>query len=57
LTIDLAFLDATRYRVAAVRDDLDNAATVRIDESTVTNQQSIRADLRAGGGFIARLQP
>jgi alpha-glucosidase len=57
LTIDLSFLGATRYRVSAVRDDPDNAATVRIDQSMVTNQQSIRADLRAGGGFIARLQP
>ena len=57
LTIDLSFLDATRYRVSAVRDDLDDATTVRIDDSTVTNQQSIRADLRAGGGFVARLQP
>jgi alpha-glucosidase len=57
LTIDLSFLEATGYRVSAVRDDPDNAAMVHIDQSRVTKQQSISADLRAGGGFIARLQP
>src|SRR5205814_1464114 len=35
-------------------DQLDDPAAVRVDHSTVRRDDSLKVDLRAGGGFVAR---
>jgi hypothetical protein len=40
-----------------VRDDPDNAASEKIERTSLTRQGSIVITLRAGGGFIGRLVP
>ena len=54
--VDFAFLDAARYDALLVRDDLDNPAAVRIEQA-VTKGGTLAVDMRAAGGFVARLTP
>ncbi len=53
-SISLSFLGGGKYEVMLVRDELDNAAAVRIEKTTMNQRDSIKMDLRVGGGFIAR---
>jgi alpha-glucosidase len=57
LRVDLKFLAPGTYNGLLVRDDPDNAASERIERSTLTRQGSLVINLRAGGGFIGRLAP
>jgi alpha-glucosidase len=57
LKIPATFLRRGRYDVLVVRDDADDAAAVHVESGTLTRDRTITADLRAGGGFIARLRP
>jgi alpha-glucosidase len=53
LEVPLSFLDEGRYQVSIVHDgDSDNSVTV--EQTTKERNDSIGADLRAGGGFVAR---
>ncbi|HXI28273.1 MAG TPA: glycoside hydrolase family 97 catalytic domain-containing protein, partial [Vicinamibacterales bacterium] len=57
LTIPLSFLGGGRYTARLVRDDPDNAAAVAVETAVLTKSDALAIDLRAGGGFIASLQP
>jgi len=57
IKVELKFLGPATYRAMLVRDDPDNAAAERIERTTVARQRALTIDLRAGGGFIARLIP
>jgi alpha-glucosidase len=57
LTIPLSFLGAGRFAARLVRDDPGNAAAVAVESAVLTKRGSLAIDLRAGGGFIAILQP
>lgn len=57
LKLDLSFLGSGPYAALQVRDDPANAAAVHVSTTTMTKTSRLAIDLRAGGGFIARLQP
>jgi hypothetical protein len=57
LRIDLRFLGPARYDALLVRDTPDDPAAVPIEHTTIIRSATLTADLRAGGGFIARLTP
>lgn len=52
--VPLSFLGAGAYEGLLVRDREDDPAAVRIEKEKLARGQSIRIDLRAGGGFIGR---
>jgi alpha-glucosidase len=55
--IDLGFLGKGRYDALVVRDNPDEAAAVTVAKATMTSTSPLIVDLRAAGGFIARLTP
>jgi alpha-glucosidase len=54
LHVPASFLGAGKYQALLVRDREDNPAAVKIEEATVTPNETLEIHLRAGGGFIAR---
>ena len=52
LEVPLSFLDNGRYQVSVVRDG-DSDTSVSVEQTTKARSDSIRADLRAGGGLVA----
>jgi alpha-glucosidase len=57
LRLDLPFLGGGAYRSLLVRDDPAEAAAVKVETGTTRRGDVLTAELRAGGGFIARLNP
>jgi len=57
IRVDLRFLGTNPYRATLVRDDPDNPAAERLEQSSVTRQGSLAIGLRPGGGFLGRLVP
>jgi alpha-glucosidase len=58
LRLDLAFLaDGAAYRSLLARDVPTDAAAVKVETGTARRGDVLVAELRAGGGFIARLTP
>ena len=53
-SIPLSFLGAGKYEAMLVRDEMNNPAAVRIEKSTVGQRDSVKIDLRTGGGFVGR---
>jgi len=54
IDVQLTFLRVGEHRAMLVRDDLDDPAAVVIENKTIRNRDSIKIEMRAGGGFIAR---
>src|SRR5262249_38329097 len=54
LQIPLAFLGSGKYQAMLVRDQKEDAAAVAIENPEVSLNNSIKIELRAGGGFIGR---
>src|SRR5262249_57362768 len=54
IKIPLTFLGAGKYQGILARDQQDEAATVKIENVTLSQNDSLTIELRAGGGFIAR---
>jgi alpha-glucosidase len=52
--IPLTFLPLGRHDAMLVRDKLDDPAAVAIENRTVQSRDSLRVEMRVGGGFIAR---
>jgi alpha-glucosidase len=57
IRVELRFLGTKPYRATLVRDDPDNAAAERLEQTNVTRQGSLTIALRPGGGFLGRLVP
>jgi len=57
ITVPLSFLAAGRYHGALVRDDARDGSTVRVDSTVQAQTDTIRLELRAGGGFLGRFTP
>ena len=57
LRIDLGFLGKGRYHALVVRDTPDDPAAVAMEQTGATAGTPLTAELRAAGGFIARLTP
>jgi alpha-glucosidase len=55
IDVPLDFLDRGRHEALVVRDHLDGAAAVHVEKRTVRPNDSFAVELRAGGGFIARI--
>jgi alpha-glucosidase len=53
--VPLSFLDGGAHQALVVRDREDEPAAVVVETKTVRRDESLTIDLRAGGGFIARL--
>jgi alpha-glucosidase len=52
--VPATFLGPGAYKATMVRDRKEDPAAVAIEETTATRDDAIAADLRAGGGLIAR---
>ena len=50
-------LGSGTYQSLLVRDDLAEAAAVKVETGKAGRGDVLTVDLRAGGGFIARLSP
>ncbi len=55
IKIPLSFLGGGKYQATLARDLQDNAAAVKIENLSLSRTDSLTIELRAGGGFIARL--
>jgi alpha-glucosidase len=55
LRVDLGFLGQGRYDALVVRDRSDDAAAVVVEQARASAGAPLTIDLRAAGGFIARL--
>ena len=54
LDVPLAFLPGRESKALIVRDKIDDPAAVLIETRKATNHDSLRIEMRAGGGFLAR---
>jgi len=50
----LSFLGRGKYQAILIRDRQEDAAAVKIEAATLSQKDKISAELRAGGGLIAR---
>ena len=57
LRIDLGFLGKGRYDALVVRDKADDPAAVLLERGATDAATPLTIELRAAGGFIARLTP
>ena len=57
VTVPLTFLGTGRFRTLLARDEINEAAAVRIENSTFGAGDQLTIDLRPGGGFIGRFAP
>jgi alpha-glucosidase len=55
--VPLRFLSAGKYQAMLVRDQMDDPAAVTIENVSLTRGDSLTIKVRAGGGFVARLNP
>ena len=55
IEVPLVFLGDGDHDAILVRDQTDEPAAVRVEHASVRAQDSLRIDLRAGGGFVARI--
>jgi alpha-glucosidase len=55
VSVPLRFLGAGRFAAVIAADDPAIAAALKIDRKTVSSADTLAFDLRAGGGFVARL--
>lgn len=55
--IPLKFLGAGKRQATLARDHKDEAATLTIENISVSRNDSLTIELRAGGGFIGRFTP
>jgi alpha-glucosidase len=54
MRVPLNFLGPRTYEATLVRDQLDNPAAVKIENTVVARGQSLTIKMRAGGGFVGR---
>ena len=53
--VPLSFLGRGARQALLVRDEMENPAAVRVETATLGRSDTLKVELRAGGGFIARL--
>jgi alpha-glucosidase len=52
--IPLTFLGGAKYQAMLVRDQQEDAASVKIEKSILSRNDTLAIELRSGGGFIGR---
>ncbi|HVI80439.1 MAG TPA: glycoside hydrolase family 97 catalytic domain-containing protein, partial [Candidatus Acidoferrum sp.] len=55
--IPLAFLPASSHNAMIVRDKLDDPAAVVVEKKIVSSGDSLKIEMRSGGGFVAWFRP
>jgi len=55
--VPLTFLGGQQRNALIARDDMANAAAVKMERMTLSPADTLAFELRAGGGFVARLVP
>ena len=55
--VPLTFLGGQQRNALIARDDMANAAAVKMERMTLSAADTLAFELRAGGGFVARLAP
>ena len=53
--VPLSFLGGGSHEALVVRDREDDPAAVLVEHTTVRREDALKIDLRAGGGFVARI--
>jgi alpha-glucosidase len=56
LRLPLSFLGRARYQAMLVRDQKDDPAAVKIENSVLSRGDQATMDMRAGGGFVGRFE-
>jgi len=56
IRIPLHFLRPRNYRATLIRDRIDEPAAVQMEKVSVSRRESMTVRMRAGGGFVARLE-
>jgi alpha-glucosidase len=54
MKIPLSFLGRGQFQAMLVRDQLEDAAAVKIEKSKHVRADQLTIEMRAGGGFIGR---
>ena len=54
LQVPLTFLGPGAYKTVLVRDDKEKDAAVVVENSTAQGGDTLRIELRSGGGFVGR---
>jgi alpha-glucosidase len=54
IKLPLTFLGQNKYQAMLVRDQQADAASVKIENSTMSRKELLTIDMRDGGGFVAR---
>jgi alpha-glucosidase len=49
-------LGGGKYQTMLVRDERDNPAAVKIENTTAAKTDAVKIEMRAGGGFIGRFK-
>jgi alpha-glucosidase len=57
VSVRCGFLGQGRYRAALARDKGEDGAAIELEDGELSRGDVIDLDLRAGGGFVARLSP
>ena len=57
MKVSLSFLAPGRHAAVVVRDDVGEAASVRKETVQVSAGDALTVEMRAGGGFVARIDP
>jgi alpha-glucosidase len=55
--VPLTFLGQGPVQATLARDDSSNAAALKMERVTLSATDTLTFELRAGGGFVARLIP
>ena len=55
--VNLSFLGGRAYQLLLARDNLEEPGAIEIERGSKSRGDSIGVAMRAGGGFIMRLQP
>jgi alpha-glucosidase len=54
ISVPLSFLGEGSYNASLVRDDMENDAAVVLQEATFQRSDTLKIELRNGGGFVGR---
>jgi alpha-glucosidase len=54
ISVPLSFLGDGSYRATLVRDDMENDAAVSLEDATLEHGDTLKIEMRDGGGFVGR---
>jgi len=57
IRVPLTFLGTRRHEAKLIRDQMNDAAAVKIENAALNRRDSLMIRMRAGGGFVARFNP